>query len=175
MIAITSFTTTKSTANMCWVLLLAVGSAAMLGTTLAGSPAASSAHPPIQAKEDGFQSPTDVSDGGVSNALLHEDPAPLGAGTTITVGPLGATHRFDANGNTRSNADADASNVNGNGKSGERNAIVPAWLPVPIEAADSTSLHNAPATPFAIVNEAPKGAGKTTKMHTSLNDGAYIE
>ena len=164
------------------ILFLAIGTAAMLGTTHAGSFAASSAHPPIQAKEDGFQSRTDVSDVGVgvSNAPLHEDPAPLGAGTTITAGPFGTAHRFDANGNTRSNADADASNVKGNGKistaaenSGERN--VPAWLPVPIEAAGSTSLHNAPATPFAIVNEAPKGAGKTTKMHTSLNDGAYIE
>ena len=163
---------TTSTANMRSMLLLAIGTTAMLGTTHAGSSAASSAHPPIQAKEDGFQSPTDVSDVGVSNAPLHEDSAPLGAGTTITVGPLGATHRFDANGNTRSNADADASNVKGNGKistaaenSGERN--VPAWLPVPIEAADSTSLHNAPATPFAIVNEARKGAGKT---NNGLND-----
>ena len=166
---------TTSTANMRSMLLLAIGTTAMLGTTHAGSSAASSAHQPIQAKEDGFQSPTDVSDVGVSNAPLHEDSAPLGAGTTITAGPFGTAHRFNANGNTRSNPDADASNVNGNGKSGERNAIVPAWLPVPIEAADSTSLHNAPATPFAIVNEARKEVGKTTKMHISLNDGAYIE
>ena len=168
-------TTTNPTTNMRWILLLAIGTTAMLGITHATSAAANSAHPPIQAKEDGFQSPTDVSGVGVSNAPLHEDPAPLGAGTTITVGPLGATLRFDANGNTRSNADADASTDNVNGKisaaaenSDEGNAIVPAWLPVPTEATGSTSLHKGPATPFAIVNEAPKEAGKTAKI--GLND-----
>ena len=158
----TTKVSTTSTANMRSMLLLAVGTAAMFGTTQAGSSAASSAHPPIQAKEDGFQSPTDVNGVGVSNAPLQEDPAPLGAGNTITARPLGTAHRFDANGNTRSNADADASTDKGNG-----NAIVPAWLPVPTEAGGSTSLHKGPATPFAIVNEAPKEAGKTAN---GLND-----
>ena len=150
----------------------------MLGAAPAGSFAGSSAHPPIQAKEEAFQSPTDVSDVGVSNALLH-DPAPLGAGTTFTAQPLGTAHRFDANGNTRSNAYADASIDNGKfsasaaENSGERNAkIVPEWLLVPIEAADSTLLHNAPATPFAIVNEAPTEAGKTANIGLN-DDGTY--
>ena len=90
-------TTATATANMRFVLLLASGTAAMFGTTHAGSSAASSAHPPIQAKEDGFQSP-------------------LGAGTAITARSFGTAHQFDANGNTRSNTDADASNGKGNGK-----------------------------------------------------------